>query len=192
MSAFNTARGVEAEGNLILLPYLQEQSDGGLVLTSKGTLARWLQESVGDVLLNREERLFAVELKCERRHTGNLFLEVWSNRNLEDRASHAERGQNPGWMLKLRADLLLYYFIDADLLYSIDLFSLKRWFFGEGSENAGVWGDGSLRTIRQKKHEQLNDTWGVLVPLERLQAELPRKAMKWTSVRQRTFDEATA
>lgn len=74
MNAFETARGVEAQANAVLLPYLQEVSGGRLVLTNKGTLSKWLQESVGDALLMRDERLYAVELKAERRHTGNLFL----------------------------------------------------------------------------------------------------------------------
>jgi len=194
MSAFDNARGVEAEGNMILLPYLREKSDGGLVLTSKGTLARWLQESVGDVLLNRREQLFAVELKCERKYTGNLFLETWSNRNLEDGRSHAERGQNTGWMYKLRADLLLYYFIDTDQLFSIKVLALKRWFFGRGGE-LGAYrrpsADGQtpmFREVKQEARDQANDTRGVLVPIAVLRSEIPN-AIRETRVRQRAFVE---
>lgn len=189
MNAFETARGVEAQANAALLPYLQEVSGGRLVLTNKGTLAKWLQESVGDALLMREERLYAVELKAERKHTGNLFLETWSNRNLENRASHAERGQSPGWLMKIRADLLLYYFLDKDVLYSIDVLSLKRWVFGRG-DGTGMWGSGKLRECRQGQYAQLNDTWGVLAPISQLHAELPQGAMRFTKVRQRELEQA--
>lgn len=189
MNAFESARGVEAQANAVLLPYLQEVSSGRLVLTNKGTLAKWLQESVGDALLMRDERLYAVELKAERKHTGNLFLETWSNRNLESRASHAERGQTPGWLMKIRADLLLYYFIDADMLYSLDVLSLKRWVFGHG-DGTGMWGSGRLRERRQGQYAQMNDTWGVLAPVAQLNDELPPGAMRFTKVRQRELEAA--
>jgi hypothetical protein len=185
VSAFESARGIEARGNAVLLPYLQEQSDGRLVLTNKGTLAKWLQESVGDVVLNKDERLFAVELKCEQRHTGNVFLEVWSNRNLESRENYAERGQNPGWMFKLRSDLLLYYFLDEDRLYSFDLFWLKRWLFGHGAQT-GVLHSARF-SLRRAGADQMNDTWGLLAPISALRDELPRGAIKETRVRQRAL-----
>lgn len=191
MNAFDSACGVETQANAILLPYLHEISDGRMVLTNKGTLAKWLQESAGDLLTMHEDRMFAIELKAERKHTGNLFLEVWSNRNLESRASHAERGQTPGWMMKTRADLLLYYFLDVDVLYSLDVLSLKRWMFGY-RDDIGAWGSGKLNLRKQGKYNQLNDTWGVLAPVSQLRAELPVKALRQTNVRQRALAEVAA
>lgn len=191
MNAFDSARGVEARAMTVLLPYLQEVSEGRLVLTSKGTLARWLQESVGDALLMTGDEVKAVELKAEQKSTGNVFLETWSNRNLERRADHAERGQNPGWLTKIRADLLLYYFIDRDWLYSFDVFELKRWFYGQG-DGSGVWGSGRFRERCQRRYTQANDTWGVVVPLRTLHEELPPGAMRYTRVMQRQFAEAAA
>lgn len=183
MNAFRASQRVEAEANKILHPYLLEQTEGRLVMTNKGKLARWLQESLGDAIGEKGERMFAVELKAERVHTGNLFLEVWSNRNLDNRANHAERGSTVGWMMKSRADLLLYYFLDVDILYSLDLLSVQRWLFGYGPK-AGAWCSGSLREVMQKRQQQANDTWGVLAPVERLRDELGR-AFKSTTVRQR-------
>jgi hypothetical protein len=188
MNAFARGREIEAAGNVILLPYLRERADGALVLTNKGTLAKWLQESVGDVLMNVEERLFAVELKCEQAFTGNLFLEVWSNRNLERRESHAERGQNPGWMFKSRADLLLTYFLDVDRLYSVDLFVLKQWFFGHGDSMGAI--HRPHFAPKRTRSDQLNDTFGSCVPIELLCRELPARAIKQTSVRQREIEAA--
>jgi hypothetical protein len=191
MNAMRACQAIEAKANKVLLPYLLEQSDGRLVMTNKGTLARWLQESVGDVVLECNERMFGVELKAEQKHTGNLFLEVWSNRNLDNRASHAERGSNVGWMMKSKADLLLYYFIDADILYSLDLLSVQRWLFGY-KKRMGAWCSGALREAVQTKSDQPNDTWGVLAPIDRLCDELRPGAFKKTRVRQREIDFAAA
>jgi hypothetical protein len=55
----------------------------------------------------------SVEIKAQR---GNLFLEVWSNKNLDDRGSHIERGSTPGWLITCRADVLGFHFIDADTI----------------------------------------------------------------------------
>ena len=165
MSGFSDARSVERRGMMVLEPFLRETSDNGqYVLVSKGPLARHIQQEMGDAFINRNGRFLAVEVKIEQRPTGNLFLEVWSNRNLEDKESHAERGCNPGWMFKLRADLLFYYFLESDELYIIDMFSLKRWAFGHGDK------PGSLLTERykerpQSRYSQMNDTWGRLVPV---------------------------
>src|ERR1043166_1316452 len=107
MSGFESARVVEARGLSVLTPFLDERADGRFVLFDKGPLARALQETTGDGVFNVEDGgTFFVEIKCERKWTGNLFLETWSNRNLEDRQSHARRGCNPGWLYKLNADLL--------------------------------------------------------------------------------------
>ncbi len=188
MNAFDSCRGVEAQANALLLPYLEEKANC-LALSNKSTLAIWLQESVGDVILSTkdEQILFSVELKAEKKHTGNIFLETWSNKNLANRKSHAERGQNVGWLMKIRADLLLYYFIDVDMLYAFDVFSLKRWVFGD-EKSAGKWSTGQLQERRQSKHSQMNDTWGVLASLVHLHEELPPRAMKTTKVRQRTIE----
>lgn len=188
MSAFQEGNGVSAKGYAILIPYLDELADGRLVLSDKGKLAKWLQESVGDVVMQQDGRMWWVEIKTEETSKwGNFFLEIWSNRNLDVRESHAERGSNPGWLSKLRADLLLYYFLDTDDLYSIDLFSLQRWAYGYNNK-AGNEVAGNLHRFREKvqsKRVQMNDTIGVCVPIKVLQEELPRKAVKQTKVKQR-------
>lgn len=170
MSAFTSAKMVEAKAMMILGPFIRERAcDGQFVWNSKGPLAKSLQETVGDVFFNTDtDRIWAVEIKAERKHTGNLFLETWSNKNLRERQSHADRGSNPGWLYKLRADMLMYYFIDSDDLYVIDVYSLKRWAFCGGHNNAGnLW---SYREVPQGTYEQLNDTYGRLVPIEDLKS----------------------
>lgn len=204
MNCWTQSRGVEAEGWAVLKPYIDERTDGRYVLTGKGTLARWLQESAGDVITNTQDgRMWTIELKTERKWTGNLFLETWSNRNLDNRNNHGNAGSNPGWLAKLRADLLLYYFLDADVLVSIDLFQLKRWAFGyvenddvingnlyrhrwDASANACV---PVFRERRQGVYVQANDTWGRIVPIGVIHQEIGARYVLRTRVKQRALIE---
>lgn len=189
MNAFEGASMVEARGMAVLLPYIEEKAHAGrFVRTCKGPLARFLQEELGDVLVNTSEStIYSAEIKVEQRHTGRLFLETWSNRNLEDKASHAERGSNPGWLFKLRADLLLYYFLDSDDLYTIPLFRLKRWAFGSGDERGRLY---DFPEKPQSRYRQLNDTWGRIVDIDVLRREV---GIKHTKVQQiAMFERASA
>lgn len=179
MNGFGSARRIEAKGVSYILPLLKERAhDGQLVMLNKGPLARHLQETVGDAIFNSDpDRVWTVEIKVEQKKTGNLFLEIFSNRNLDRRANHAERGINPGWMFKCRADLLFYYFIDTDDLYVISLFRLQRWAFGFDDTMGRIW---RYSQKRQGKYQQLNDTWGAVVPI----ADLPSDLIKHVHARQ--------
>lgn len=207
MNGWTQARGVEAEGWVVLKPYIEEHTDGRYVLTGKGTLSKWLQESAGDVMTNTPDgRLWTIELKTERKWTGNLFLETWSNRNLDGRSGHGLHGSNPGWLAKLRSDLLLYYFLDADILVSLDMFQLKRWAFGYVDRDDVVTGnlyrhrwDAALkacvpvfREMRQRVHVQANDTWGRIVPIGILHDEIGPQFVRRTRVKQRALIEERA
>lgn len=198
MNAFKEASTVEAKSLLLLGSFL-ESIGNRYVLTGKGKLARHLQETCGDLLLNdRHDRLWGVELKAEERWTGNLFLETWSNRNLEDACSHSDHGGNPGWLYKSRSDLLFYHFLSADALYLVNLFELKRWAFRDLSKRyinggAGKWSgymNGRVYDFPetlQKKYEQRNDTWGRLVPLRVLDREMTKPPRRF-SVQQLTLE----
>jgi hypothetical protein len=182
MNAFNSASLVEQRGLAILLPWLEERAhQGRIVSTARGTLARVLQADFGDYLINTEAgSVWAVEVKVEERWTGNLFLETWSNRNLEDRVSHAEHGSAPGWLLRIRADALLYYFLDTDDLVTVPVFRLKQWAFGSGEEG-GIY---RFPERRQGRYAQANDSWGRCVPVDVLEREVGAKRAK---VRQGTL-----
>lgn len=171
MNGFEEACGVEREAWRILEPFLEREADSGrFVVTNKGTLGRFLQETIGDVLVMRKGRVWAVEIKAERKFTTRLFLEMWSNRNLDVLDSHAYRGSNPGWMFKSRADLLFYYFLPpADLLYIISMFALKRWAFGHNEYAGKIYDHVELQA---RAYDQLNDTWGRCVPIETLKQEI--------------------
>lgn len=197
-SAWDSARGVEAR-SLALLSRFLEDAGNRWVLTAKGRLGRHLQETCGDLLLNdRRDRLWGIELKAEEEFTGNLFLETWSNLNLRDPQSHADRGSNVGWMFKTRADLLFYHFLSHDLLVIVNLFALKRWAFDGASRRtslrAGRIAAGPLRgrlwdfpEREQGKYRQMNDTWGRCVPLAVLEAEIAVKPQR-RSVAQMSLD----
>jgi hypothetical protein len=168
MSGWDEARRVESDAWKYLEPFFREEAEGGqLILTSNGRMAAFLQQEIGDLILRsrRDSRLYTVELKCERNFTGNVFLETWSNRNLNDRDSHAMRGSNPGWVIKSKSDLLFYYFISNDHLYVFDLFRLKGW--AHIGRNLGRFNEKA-----QGKYQQMNDTHGVIVPLETLKREV--------------------
>lgn len=179
MSGYQSSCAVEAEGMAILLPYLEERTER-LVLNLKGPLSRHLQLVAGDAIVNIKDSLRSIEIKVERRHTGRLFLETWSNRNLEDKDSHGSHGSNPGWLFHTRADVLLYYFLDTDDLYAVNIFSLKRWCFGYRDLPAHLY---EYDEIPQKKYAQMNDTHGRCVPIEKLQREL-KAAFKHCKVKQ--------
>lgn len=199
MNSFDAARAVEADGWARLKPYFEERSGGRIVLTNKGVLAKHLQSIAGDLLLNDlDGAMWAIELKVERKHTGNLFLETWSNRNTSDKGSHAERGVNRGWLDHSRADILAYYFIDKDVLYLIDLFELKRWAFGyRVSDGQGGFCDvaGRIYAFPEKQQgafRQLNETCGRIVPIDSLSRDLGKNFRVRVELAQLTLFGAAA
>lgn len=166
-SAFETCSQIEARGWEDLEGFIRSHSaNGQFVVTDKGNLSKELQASVGDLLFNcKDKKVWAVELKTETENKyGNLFIEYWSN---------LER-YNPGWLFKLDTDLLFYYFQKEKELLVINYRKLRQWAFK--THNGKGWGrlyDFSLKV--QKKHEQLNDTWGVCVPIKVVEEEVGLK-----------------
>lgn len=191
MSAFENSKLVEAEALARLQPYLIERSGtaenpGRFILNEKGPLAKNLQETVGDVLLTHRDtqRLVSIEIKAERKHTGNAFIECWSNLNLSDQESWEARGSNPGWAWKLYPGLLFYYFLDADTLYIIKGYKLWQWMHLTRSQGTSIGATRihDFRRVCQKASAQLNDTWGHLVPLSVLAAEVGIQVVHLNSI----------
>ena len=101
-----------------------------------------------------------MELKVEAANKhGNFFLETWSNREWF----------TLGWMYKLQADVLLYYFLQERELYSIKVPALKEWAFGVGDGQGAIY---KYLERKQSKYNQRNDTWGRCVPIAELQKAL--------------------
>lgn len=150
-NAFDDARNVEARSMTILRPFIEQRAwNGKYVVLSKGPLAADLQKMAGDVAFNSDaDTVFTIEVKAEEDcRFGNFFLETWSNRSR----------LTPGWMVTLRADLLLYHFLAEDLLYRIPLGKLQDWAFRRNR----IY-DFPERV--QAKRDQRNDTWGRCVPI---------------------------
>ncbi len=173
-SAFEQACRVETASREIIEPLLERHTDGRFVYTDKGRLAREFQAKYGDLLIQdkRNKEMLAVEMKAERRSSSNLFLEIFSNGSR----------YKPGWMLGNEADLLFYHFLDADELYIIKLPDLKNWFwFGRGPVRTSGQNIQYLPAFmrfkhkQQKQYNQMNDTWGVLVPIETIAREVRLK-----------------
>lgn len=82
-----------------------------------------------------------------------LFIETWSNK---------QRGTK-GWLWTSCADRIVWLFMETMELFVIDLPALKRW--AELSIHNFV-------EVPQKKCDQLNDTWGRLVPRDVLRTEV--------------------
>lgn len=172
MNAFTDAREIELAGKDDLVRFLENQAcNGRVVLTDKGPLSAFLQETVGDAVMNaRDMTTWGIEFKIEQKHTGNLFLETWSNLSR----------RNPGWMVKLNTDILLYYFLDCSSLYSIGFQRLVIWAFGDSSafrngERVNRRSPGRIYDFperKQNRYNQLNDTWGRIVPLDVLRREV--------------------
>ena len=173
MNPYDSARLTEAKGMAVLAPFLSQEMNGRLVLLEKGPLARALQETTGDAIMQTpDRRAWSVEVKVEERDDyGNLFLETWSNKNLDDADRRAQYGSNPGWLLKLRSDLLLYYFLDADKLCVMSLFRLQQWAFG-CKDNGNVARLYDFKEKRQGRRMQANDSWGRCVPIQTLAQEV--------------------
>jgi hypothetical protein len=152
-SAFDKSLAVEAEGLRVLTPYLERLAIPGTVLVP--TEGHWmLQKLVGDFILRDGEVTKTIEVKVEERHTGNLFLETWSNRSRH----------TPGWMYTCRSMFLWYYFIDQATLYTMPMRSLRNWAFGSGDSAGGIY----AYPERKTSCDQMNDTWGRVVPVARL------------------------
>ena len=158
MNAFKKACRVEDRSWDLLEPYLKRRAfDGRFVRTSKGPLSLELQKTVGDVLVNSDRQtVTCIEVKAEEKHTGNLFIERWSNR----------ARFNPGWFETLATDLLWYHFLDKDVVYEIPYLNFRRWMYWH--EGTGYPTSNKFRQAKQGKYDQLNDTWGYLVPLAQL------------------------
>lgn len=165
-TAYDQCCRVEQSGLPRVLAWLEAQSDGGrLVLTNKGPLSQFLQETVGDAVVQAQGSAWGCEFKVEQRWTGNLFLETWSNR----------KWFRLGWLFTLQTDALLYYFEDTKTLVSVPFMRLKRWAFEGDNGTGNVY---AYRERKQAKYDQRNDTWGRCVPVEVIVAATEAKVHK--------------
>jgi hypothetical protein len=156
-NGYAEASGLGDLGLQLILPLIELRSNGRMVTTSKGTMARELQRTVGDVLFNRSDgRVYGVEVKTERQDShGNFFFEYWSNKGLAEDGSPL---LTHGWLHTLRTDLLFYLFYEDRRLYIMNFQKLQKWAFFENKIYA-------YPEKRQNAYQQRNVTWGRVVPI---------------------------
>lgn len=123
----------------------------------------FLQRTLGDFTITQNTQKRSVELKAEQRFTGNLFLEVWSNRP----------ARTLGWLYTSRADILAYYFCDRRDLYVFSLPALQDWCFGVGANQGAIY---QYPEKVQTRYNQLNYSYGRCVPIRTIEdAKVPMK-----------------
>lgn len=102
-----------------------------------------------------------VELKAEAKHTGNLFIETWSD----------IRNGVHGWLYHYSDNArLAYAFNDQHRLYTCRIGELRRWAHSANGE-ASIRIE-SFRLVEQAKYQQRNVTVGRLVPVDVFLAEV--------------------
>jgi hypothetical protein len=163
-NAFQSAQKVEEIARRELLPWLEhiypqiQPIDDALTNYDP---AYTLQTLGGDFLMRRlDGTQFLAEFKAERKHTGNLFPEIWS-----------DKPWRAGWFITCMANALFYYFADQQKCYVADFPALKKW----------AWtGNRILKfdEAPQGVYEQRNQTYGRKVWIPTLFDELPEGAIK--------------
>lgn len=160
MNAFDSARNVERRSANIIRPLLSHLAlRGQFVETDKGVLAPLLQRIAGDYMLNSRKRdgaLVGIEVKAEEANKfSNFYFETWSNK----------QGGTEGWLKTLNAEFLLWHFVDDDELYTMFLPRVRAWLINDGNARR-------FPEKPQRKRSQLNDTWGLCVPIATVEAEV--------------------
>lgn len=164
MSAWDDCRSLESASRQHLRTFLFPSLafEGRYVHVNKGEWSREFQVKHGDYVINSDDdTAWRLEHKCELANThGNFFIETFSNKS----------AGNPGWFWKLEADLLMYHFLQEGEVYLLRLAALRSWLYALG-------GDGHPNVHRyrhklQRKHQQLNDTWGYCVSVADVSASI--------------------
>lgn len=159
VNSYTQCCNIEFQAVQELEPWLRQISKNGqFVAINKGGLAAKLQPIYGDYFYNsHNSELISLEIKAEKKFTGNFFLETWSNLSR----------YTTGWMFKLNCTLIGFYFLEEPQksLRILDFASLLSWAF----KNKRIY---RYPEVPQKKYEQLNDTWGRLVPIDVLRREI--------------------
>jgi hypothetical protein len=146
--SFDRTTQIGKVGIANVMPLIRSLASNGLVRTVSDD-NQFEQICRGDLSYSYAGMERFVEVKTEEKHTGNLFLETWSNKACN----------NPGWMVKSNADILIYHFLDNGMTYLFDFKMLKKWFVEKGS---------AFPEYPQRKNSQENDTWGKIIPLKHL------------------------
>ena len=146
---YQDCQHIEAQGVSVLKRYAKYKTGNDLIpITDK-----LLQQTLGDFLITSKKiGVATLEVKTERRITGNLFVETFSNREWS----------TLGWLYTSKAELLWTYWLDRDHLTCVSLPSLREWLLNKEAPQIANYREIQVRQV------QSNDTWGIAVPLDHL------------------------
>ena len=146
-----------------VFPFLQSQLPDGYIVRPVPENIQ-TQHRFGDNWLAsfKHQNAIEVELKSESKHTGNLFIETWSD---------IRKGVH-GWLYHYADETrLAYAFNDTHTLYTCEMGELRKWAHGEGLDSTIRIKD--FREAEQQKYLQRNVTVGGIVPVEVFLREVP-------------------
>lgn len=143
MNTYDKCRNIESESLDKLLPLIKPRFDRLIEITEKTQ-----QEYLGDYIGIKNNKAYLIEFKCEERHTGNFYIETWSN-----------YGINPGWFEKCKADYLIYHFKNPEKIYVLEYQAAKKHIQSNKRK---------YKEVAQTKHTQKNHSLGLLVPVDDL------------------------
>lgn len=157
----NQSNNVERYAASWVFPYLQSLHPDYCVRPVPDNIES--QHRYGDTWLSSDKHKHAMEweFKAEEKHTGNLFIETWSD----------IRKGVPGWLYHY-SDMawLGYAFNDLHRLYTSRIGELRRWAHSDGK--TGLIRLEDFRLVKQSKYRQRNVTVGRLVPINVFLAEV--------------------
>lgn len=115
---YNDSVAVQKLGEEMLAPFFDLESDRKWMLIQNSPHAVKLQKECGDVFLTLPSgHMSTVEIKAERKYTGNLVFEDWSNATFITDPERYLRGEFKfGWGPTIRAEVLAFAFLDRRLV----------------------------------------------------------------------------
>jgi len=161
MSAWDQTRRIEQEGIRDIEKFLRSRTDlyKDVIRLFEGQGVREVNERCGDFACTTTEgKTIFIDVKVEMKYTGRLFLETWSN-----------LGHNRGWLDKVSADFIIYYFRDRGVFYLIDFPKLRTWAFGDREKVGRLE---HFKELKQGKYIQRNTTCGRVVPISVIRDEV--------------------
>jgi hypothetical protein len=154
MNIFRSKLSIEQQSEAVVLPLLEQRG----WTFSEHYPAR---DERGDYAISRGTKSLNIELKAEQRTTGNLFIEEFSNYAPGEYAPDGTPRTKVGWFLTLKADYVIYHFLDTGKVYKLDLKELQA-----SPELIYVWG--RRKQCQACDDGQMNQTIGWCVPIEML------------------------
>lgn len=145
MNSFEKCREIEEESNKKVLEFLNKRYDF-LIHTDEFKNPMTYQTYYGDYLGVKRDKKHFIEVKSEVKNKyNNFYLETWSN-----------KPTNLGWFRKCKADIILYHFLEDDVIYMFDL-KLAQEFIEENKDK--------YQEKPQSKYAQHNRAFGLCVSI---------------------------